>query len=117
MKFGKKLTITAIAVFVVGYAGYEINAYVNGTGPSCSEITYDQAIGTISKDFLEYRMPRWDRDVEKLGTRKPELAFNKENTQITDAYFVPFKATGTKGIIDYFAIYECKTGSIEYSVK
>ena len=116
MKFGKKSAIVA-GILISGYAIYEVHAFIYGTGPSCSEITYEQATNKISKDFLEDRMPRWTRDSAKLGTRKPTLQFDRENTQVTDAYFVPFTAIGTAANIEYFAIYDCKLGMVEYSVK
>lgn len=117
MKNSNKFIITAISLLALGYIGYEINAFVNGTGPSCDTLSYDQAIATISTDFLVYRMPRWHKDSMNLGTKTPALAFDEEGTQVTDVYFVPFRATGPAGTISYFAMYECKTGTIEYSVK
>ncbi|MEB5924619.1 YebF family protein [Franconibacter daqui] len=117
MKISKKLTFVIVFVLATYYIGNEIQTFVEGTGPSCDTLTYEQAMETISKDYLEYRMPRWDRDSEKLGTRSPVLSFDKENTQLSDVYFVPFKAEGTRGVISYFAIYDCKRGVVEYSVE
>lgn len=116
MLLRKKLTIGAALVIVV-FFGYSLYEFDNGTGPSCDTLTFEQATNVISKDYLEYRMPRWDQDSGKLGTTKPKLEFHRESSQRPDAFFVAFKATGPKGSIEYFATYECKKNNIEYSVK
>ena len=116
MLLRKKLAIIITLVIFV-YIGYSIYVFINGTGPSCDTLTYEQATSVISKDYLEYRMPRWEQASAKLGTKTPTLEFHKNNSQVTNVFFVPFTATGPKGEIEYFATYECKTNNIEYSFK
>ena len=116
MNFTKKIASVAGAL-IIGYAAYEVYAFIHGTGPSCSEISHEQAIETVSKDFLENLMPRLPNDIAKLGTQAPALQFDRKNIQVTDIYHVPFTATGTAAQKEYFAMYHCKLGRIEYGSK
>lgn len=111
-----KTGITLVFFAGVLMTGYSASA-AQAADLSCSEISYQQATATIAKDFLEYRMPRWTKDSATLGTQQPVLQFDRENTQVSDVWLVPFTAVGTAANREYFAIYDCKSGRIEYSVK
>ena len=111
MTLGKKIT-TLAAIAIVGYAVY---AFIYGTGPSCSDVSHVQATEAISKDFLDYRMPRWTNDSTASGTQKPVLQFDMGSIQVTDVYLVSFTATGPESNKEYYAIYDCKLGRVEYS--
>ncbi|HFJ8954667.1 TPA: YebF family protein [Serratia liquefaciens] len=83
---------------------------------SCSDYTQDAVIEAIKNDFINNRMTHWTDDPEYLGTRKPEIIVDQKQISVTDAFLVPFAAKGIRNEKTYFAIYECKNGSIEYSV-
>lgn len=106
-----------IAVLVIIGAGVAMYNYATAdrNGTACSGISYEQVTKAIQDDFLKSRMPTWDKDAEALGTRTPELAFDKDGTRVTDTYLVPFKASGPGSSLNLFATYVCKNGNIEYS--
>lgn len=106
-----KISFVSLVV-LVGLVGYEYS--VRNSGPDCRSVSYEQAIKTISDDYYEM-LQRWHREPKELGTKKPQLNFDHDGTQVTDTYLVPFVATGPSGTVKQFAMYVCKTGSIEYS--
>lgn len=109
---GKGKISLASLVVLVGLVAYEYS--VSSSGPDCRYVSYDQAIKTISDDYFD-KLKIWRREPIELGTRKPKLNFDRDGIQVTDTYLVPFVATGPSGTVKHFAIYVCKSGSIEYS--
>ncbi|HGM5492917.1 TPA: YebF family protein [Serratia fonticola] len=81
----------------------------------CNYDNLDELISIVHKDFYNLRMPRWERDAEILGTQKPQLIFDKKNISGSDVILVPFIANGMKYKKEYFALYRCRDGNIEYS--
>lgn len=94
-----------------------ISTAASATKPVCSNITLDQAINAVKDDYYHKRIERWTNDLTLLGTSKPQLNFDKSKVQITDVFLLPFTAKGEKSSKEYFAIYQCKNGEIEYSSK
>lgn len=111
MDWKKNVALSVGLIFSVLLA-YEYK--VRNSGPDCSSVTFEQATKTITDDFL-MRMRYWDKEEKILGTDKPALSFDHDGTQVTDVYFVPFTAKGPIGSKMHFAMYTCKSGSIEYS--
>ena len=81
----------------------------------CNYDKSDELISVIHEDFYNLRMPRWKQDAEVLGTEKPQLIFDKKNISGSDVILVPFIAKGIKYKKEYFALYRCRDGNIEYS--
>lgn len=111
MEWKKNVALSVGVIFAVSLT-YEYK--VRNSGPDCTSVSFEQATKTITDDFL-MRMLYWDKEKETLGTDRPTLSFDHVGTQVTDVYFVPFTATGPIGSKMHFAMYTCKSGSIEYS--
>ncbi|WP_455865593.1 YebF family protein [Pantoea agglomerans] len=97
-----------------------IIASANTSDNGCSVSGKDHAIAVVKNDFINRMMPRWKSEEEKLGTKKPELIISVKNSEISTesgAYFIPFKAKGTKGTAEYFGLVDCKSDFVEYSTK
>ncbi|ACT13338.1 MULTISPECIES: YebF family protein [Pectobacterium] len=113
----KKKAIFSVLITVVSLSVYKY--YSQFIGPSCDEITYEQVVTNVQDDLIEHRIPRW----LKLRPTSPDIAppdiiFDKENTSRTvDVYLLPVTVSYPKKSHQLFAMYECKSGSVEYSVK
>lgn len=81
----------------------------------CNHNNLDELISIVHEDFYNLRMPRWKKDTEVLGTEKPQLIFDKKNISGSDVILVPFIASGISFKKEYFALYRCRDGNIEYS--
>lgn len=81
----------------------------------CNYDKLDELISVVHKDFYDLRMPRWEKDSGILGTKKPHLIFDKKNISGSDVILIPFVANGIKYKKEYFALYRCRDGNIEYS--
>ncbi|WP_431224246.1 YebF family protein [Serratia sp. L9] len=81
----------------------------------CNYEKVDELISVVQDDFYKIRMPRWEKDSEVLGTQKPDLIFDKNNITGSDVILLPFIAGGIQHKKEYFALYKCRDGNIEYS--
>lgn len=89
-------------------------------GPNCYQTSDEQVQTFVKNDFLQ-RMKRWDDDAKLLGTRTPEITWEKiertppENKIKQDILLLPFKAKGPNSTKRYFGMYQCEKGYVEYA--
>ncbi|WES90709.1 YebF family protein [Dickeya fangzhongdai] len=116
MGWKKKITLCFL-VTVGALSAYEYAIWF--TGPSCNEITYEQVIASVKKDLSQPPMSRWHLlQPSNLGTSAPTIQFSQHPESVSsDTYLVAFQVSGPLKTHQLFAIYECATGAIEYSVK
>lgn len=115
----KTKTAGCVAAAVIALAGY--NYYLKHSGPSCLEVTYEQAVDYVKHDLLTLRIPRWAKfHPENLGTATPVIAFDKADSSTLsnpEIYLLAFTVSGPQKTHSLFAMYECKTDSVEYASK
>ncbi|MDE8754235.1 YebF family protein [Pectobacterium polaris] len=115
----KTKTAGCVAAAVIALAGYDY--YLRHRGPSCLEVTYEQAVDHVKNDLLTLRIPRWAKfQPENLGTATPVIAFDKADSSTLsnpEIYLLAFTVSGPQKAHSLFAMYECKTGSVEYASK
>ncbi|QQK73487.1 hypothetical protein HG702_20285 [Pectobacterium versatile] len=110
-------TACCVLVAVSALAGYDY--YLRHSGPSCSEVTYEQAVDHVKNDLLTHRIPRWAIfKPENLGTATPVIVFDKAASPTLsdpEMYLLKFTVSGPQKTHSLFAMYECKTGLVEYA--
>ncbi|KHT16199.1 hypothetical protein RC96_13770 [Pectobacterium carotovorum subsp. carotovorum] len=115
----KTKTVCGALAVVSALAGYDY--YLRHRGPSCSDVTYEQAVDYVKHDLLTHRIPRWATfKPENLGTATPVIVFDKAASPTLsdpELYNLAFTVSGPQKIHSLFAMYECKTGSVEYASK
>lgn len=114
----KKIIIGAfiVIIIIVGMGVFELYRPMSeGTQADCVDGFDDQAIDIVKKDYLENRLPRWNDEVSKLGTSKPELNIDSIRTG-AGAYSVEFKAEGPNSTLERIGMVDCKNHSVEYSI-
>ncbi|MFJ5359473.1 hypothetical protein V6M93_21240 [Pectobacterium brasiliense] len=113
----KKKATFSVLIAVVSLSVYKY--YAQFIGPSCDEITYEQVATDVQNDLIESLIPRWPKlKPVSPSAASPDIIFDKENTSRTvDFYLLPVTVSYPKESHQLFAMYECKSGSIEYSVK
>ncbi|WP_420065039.1 hypothetical protein [Pectobacterium colocasium] len=93
--------------------------YLRHSGPSCVEVTYEQAVDYVKHDLLTRRIPRWAKfQPEYLSTTTPVIAFDKADSSTLsnpEVYLLAFTVSSPQKTHSLFAMYECKTGSVEYA--
>lgn len=88
-------------------------------GESCYKTSDEEVQEFIKKDYF-MRMLRWENDATLLGTRTPHITWSKIErmpTENEEVLLVPFKAEGPGGTKDYFGMYQCQQGFVEYATK
>lgn len=119
MKFSKTngfLLVLAMAVPVVSFGAEKTEQ-----GKSCFQTSEGEVTSFVKRDFLE-RLTRWDDEAKLLGTRTPEIKWDRIDRASSDSeaekvLTVPFTAKGPDASRKYFALYECKEKRVEYSIK
>jgi hypothetical protein len=108
----KKLIIVVTTIGIL--ASYYSNSFAANT--DCSKVTKKQVEKAVKDDFLNNRAPFWPAELMgNIGTKKPEITFNEKVIVNKNTYGMPFLASGPKNKANFIAIYNCKTGVIEYS--
>ncbi|MFP9228421.1 YebF family protein [Pectobacterium cacticida] len=111
-KLKTALCILAVAAADLGYGYYRWHS-----GPTCDEITYEEAIENVRSDLVSYLIPRWKEfQMDRLGTAKPDIRFNKDNSYISeDVYSIDVTVSGQLEEHQMVAMLICRLGGIEYS--
>ncbi len=92
-------------------------AYGANQNPGCDMTKKNEVIQQIKHDFINHRMPRWNKTAKQLGTVRPNLIMSDNEFAIENgAYFLPFTAVGPKDNMVFFGIVDCRSGQEEYSV-
>ncbi|PWC11971.1 hypothetical protein B4923_11720 [Brenneria roseae subsp. americana] len=109
---------TALCILVVAIADFGYGYYRWYTGPTCDEVTYEEAIEAVRSDLVRYRIPRWkELQADKLGTDKPDISFNKGESYISgDVYSLSVTVSGPLEGHHTVAMFICRLGGVEYSV-
>ncbi|ACT08406.1 hypothetical protein Dd1591_3597 [Dickeya chrysanthemi Ech1591] len=113
----KKKTALSVLVTVGALLAYKYAIW--STGPLCNEVAYEQVMNYIKNDL---KRPSISRSIlfrlSTLGTSTPVIQFSQNPDLVeSETYLVSFQVSGPLKIHHLFAIYECRTGTIEYSVK
>ncbi|WP_072065896.1 YebF family protein [Brenneria goodwinii] len=108
---------TTFGAFVVLIAGICYKNYIRYAGPTCDEVPYDKIVMEVRSDLVKYRIPRWpELRQDKLGTSTPVISFHTNDSfKSPDTYTLAVTVSGPEKNHRMFAMYECKTGLIEYS--
>lgn len=107
------LCITAILVVNYGHGYYRWH-----TGPTCDEITYEEAKEIVRNNLVKDRIPRWqDFQPDRLGTDKPDISFGRELLYTSeDVHGVSVTVSGPLAGYQKVAMVICRLGGVEYSV-
>lgn len=85
------------------------------TPEACKGITAQNAIDTITRDFMQNRIPNWGNDKDNMGTSVPILSFVSDNVKDDKGiYRVPFTAKGPDGELKYVGNFNCSNHYIKY---
>ncbi|MBK0167397.1 YebF family protein [Klebsiella sp. S69] len=88
-------------------------------GPACYQTSDEQIREFVKNDFLR-SVKDWNYDSQFLGTRTPSLTWGKIQRRTTDVeqeknLLVPFLAEGPDGKRQYYGMYQCEEGYVEYA--
>ncbi|WAT10537.1 YebF family protein [Rouxiella badensis] len=110
--------ICIVFVFVLFTLGmtYIYPTWMQRTSPeACATITPQNAMDTVTRDFMQNKLPNWGNDKDNLGTQIPSLSFIADNVkQSNGTYDVPFTARGPSGTLKYDAHLNCSNNYIKY---
>lgn len=86
------------------------------TEGACAQITKDNAIDTVTRDYMENRIPNWGNDKDNMGTSVPVLNFISDDVkEDKGTYNIPFSAKGPNGTLGYVAHFNCSNHYVKYS--
>lgn len=119
MKFSKINGFLLILTMAVPVASF--GAEKTEQGKSCFQTSDGEVTSFVKRGFLGL-LKRWDDEAKLLGTRTPEIKWDRIERSSTDSeaekvLTVPFTAKGPDASRQYFALYECKEKRAEYSIK
>ncbi|MGC6387000.1 YebF family protein [Ewingella sp. S1.OA.A_B6] len=111
--------ISAMFILMVVMLGsvYVYPMWMQRTTPqACASITPQNAIDSVTADFMQNRIPNWGNDKDHIGTAVPVLAFIGDNVkEYQGTYRVPFTAKGPDGELHYVGNFNCTNHYIKYS--
>lgn len=111
--------ISAIFIIMVVMLGsvYVYPMWMQRTTPqACAKVTAQNAIDSVTADFMQNRIPNWGNDKDHMGTTVPILTFISDNVKNDQGtYRVPFSAKGPDGEIHYVGNFNCTNRYIKYS--
>lgn len=107
--------VFAMVVLTLGMT-YIYPSYMQRTSPqACANVTPQNAMDLVTRDFMQNKLPNWGNDKDNLGTQVPSLAFIADNVKDNQGtYVVPFSATGPSGTLKYLARLNCSNKYIKY---
>ena len=86
------------------------------TEGACAQITKSDAIDTVTRDYMENRIPNWGNDKDNMGTSVPVLSFISDDAkEDKGTYHIPFSAKGPNGKLGYGAHFNCSNHYGKYS--
>ena len=86
------------------------------TEGACAQITKRDAIDTVTRDYMENRIPNWGNDKDNMGTSVPVLSFISDDAkEDKGTYHIPFSAKGPNGTLGYVAHFNCSNHYVKYS--
>jgi len=86
------------------------------TEGACAQITKSDAIDTVTRDYMENRIPNWGNDKDNMGTSVPVLSFISDDAkEDKGTYHIPFTAKGPNGTLGYVAHFNCSNHYVKYS--
>ncbi|MEE8728499.1 MAG: YebF family protein [Rahnella inusitata] len=86
------------------------------TEGACAQITKSDAIDTVTRDYMENRIPNWGNDKDNMGTSVPVLSFISDDAkEDKGTYHIPFSAKGPNGTLGYVAHFNCSNHYVKYS--
>jgi len=86
------------------------------TEGSCAQISKSNAIDTVTRDYMENRIPNWGNDKDNMGTSVPVLSFISDDAkEDKGTYHIPFSAKGPNGTLSYVAHFNCSNHYVKYS--
>lgn len=86
------------------------------TEGACAQITRNDAIDTVTRDYMENRIPNWGNDKDNMGTSVPVLSFISDDAkEDKGTYHIPFSAKGPNGTLGYVAHFNCSNHYVKYS--
>ncbi|WP_236942771.1 protein YebF [Ewingella americana] len=110
--------ISAVFIIMVVMLGtvYLYPMWMQRTTPeACKDITPQNAIDTVTRDFMQNRIPNWGNDKDYIGTAVPVLSFVSDNVKDEKGtYRVPFTAKGASGELKYVGHFNCTNHYIKY---
>lgn len=110
--------ISAMFIIMVVMIGsvYLYPMWMQRTTPqACADITPQNAIDSVTRDFMEKRIANWGNDKDYIGTSVPTLAFISDNVKNDQGtYRVPFTAKGPDAELHYVGNFNCTNHYIKY---
>jgi len=86
------------------------------TEGACAQISKSNAIDTVTRDYMEKRIPNWGNDKDNMGTSVPVLSFISDDAkEDKGTYHIPFSAKGPNGTLGYVAHFNCSNHYVKYS--
>ena len=86
------------------------------TEGACAQISKSNAIDTVTRDYMENRIPNWGNDKDNMGTSVPVLSFISDDAkEDKGTYHIPFSAKGPNGTLGYVAHFNCSNNYVKYS--
>ena len=111
--------ISAVFIIMVVMLGtvYLYPMWMQRTTPeACKDITAQNAIDTVTRDFMQNRIPNWGNDKDNMGTSVPVLSFISDDAkEDKGTYHIPFSAKGPNGTLSYVAHFNCSNHYVKYS--
>lgn len=108
---------TALCVLVVAAVNYGHGYYRWHTGPTCDEITYEEATKIVRNDLVRYLIPDLlDFQADRFGTDKPNISFGRDVLYTSeDVHGVSVTVSGPLVGYRMVAMVICRLGGVEYS--
>ncbi len=116
MVLGIMVCVVFVMVVLTLCMTYIYPTYMQRTTPlACANITPQNAMDLITRDYMQNKLPNWGNDKDNLGTVVPSLSFIADTVKDDKGtYLVPFTAKGPDGTLKYMARLNCTNQYIKY---
>ncbi|RXK33103.1 hypothetical protein BBD39_08785 [Arsenophonus endosymbiont of Bemisia tabaci Asia II 3] len=112
------MILSTLLSFSITAQDIEINEGRTAKFINCDNLNPQQIDAKVKNDFIQTRLPHWNKDKKLPGGSNVVAWINKNSIiAITHGYRIPLSVRGTKKDVSYQVIVNCQDETITYQIK
>ncbi|MDR5615922.1 protein YebF [Arsenophonus sp.] len=112
------MILTTLLSFSITAQDIEINEGRTTKFINCDNLNPQKIGAKVKNDFIQTRLPYWNKDKKLLGGSNVVAWINKNSIiTIKHGYRIPLSVRGTKKDVSYQVIVNCQDETITYQIK
>jgi len=112
------MILSTLLSFSITAQDIEINEGRTAKFINCDNLNPQQIGAKVKNDFIQTRLPYWNKDKKLLGGSNVVAWINNNSiTAIKHGYRIPLSVRGKKKDVSYQVIVNCQDETITYQIK